>query len=175
MKIFKRVLLVILILILLPFVIALFVSKEYSMEKEIVINRPEGEVFEYVKHIKNQKDYNVWSMADPKMQTKDTGTDGTIGFVHYWNSEEVGEGEQEIIRISEDDRIEMELRFKRPLEGIADTYMSTEPVDAGSTKVKWGMKGANSYPFNFMNLFNGRMVGSALQDGLTNMKNNLEK
>jgi hypothetical protein len=175
MKIFKTILIVILILIALPFIIALFVKKEYTMEKEIVINRPEAEVFDYVKHIKNQSEYNVWSMADPNMKTEERGTDGTVGFVHYWNSDEVGEGEQEITRIVEGDRIEMELRFKRPMEGKGFSFMSTEPVDAGSTKVKWGMSGESSYPWNFMNLFSEATMGSAFEDGLKNMKTNLEK
>ncbi len=175
MKILKTLLIIILALIALPFLIALFIKNEYSLEREIVINKPEAQVFDYVSHIKNQNEYNVWSMADPNMKTEERGTDGTVGFVQYWNSEEVGEGEQEITKIEQGDRIEMELRFKRPLEGKGYSYMSTEPVDAGSTKVKWGMSGESSYPWNFMNLFTDATMGSAFEDGLKNMKNNLEK
>ena len=174
MKILKRILLVVLILIALPFIIALFVKNDYEVQRDITINRPEAEVFDYIKHLKNQDNYNVWSMADPNIKMHESGTDGTVGFVYGWESEEVGVGEQEIKAIAEGERVDMELRFKEPFEGIGQTFMATEEVPGG-TKVTWNMKGESSYPMNFMNLFNEGMLGGALQGGLENMKKNLEK
>ena len=49
------VFIIIVIVILLPFVIALFVSKEYSVEAGIVINKPKHEVFDYLKIVENQE------------------------------------------------------------------------------------------------------------------------
>ena len=54
MKIVKNTLLIIVSLIVLLLVIALFVNKEYSVEREVTINKPKEVVFNYVKHIKNQ-------------------------------------------------------------------------------------------------------------------------
>ena len=52
------------------------------------------------------------------MKIETHGTDGTPGFVSAWNStsNEVGEGEQEIKKITEGERVDTELRFKRPFE-----------------------------------------------------------
>lgn len=175
MKIFKKILLVVVILIALPFIIAIFVKKDYAIEREIVINKPKTEVFDYVKHIKNQDTYSVWNMADPAMKKTYKGTDGTVGFVYGWNgNDEAGEGEQEITAIAEGERVDMDLRFIRPFESTGHAFMATADADGG-TKVTWGMKGRSAYPMNFMNLFMGSMVGGALEEGLTNMKNNLEK
>jgi hypothetical protein len=176
MKVLKGILIVIAVLIAIPLIGALFINKEYSTEREIIINKPEAQVFDYVKHIKNQDTYSVWNMKDPNMKQESRGTDGTVGFVNSWNgNDDVGEGEQEITNIKEGERIDMQLRFKRPMESTGNAYMITEPAGENSTKVKWGMHGESSYPFNFMNIMMDGMLGSDLQKGLENMKKNLEQ
>ncbi|MBA2761849.1 MAG: polyketide cyclase, partial [Segetibacter sp.] len=60
MNTLKIILLVILIIIAIPLIIALFVSKEYNIEREITINKPKQEVFNYVKNLKNQDNYSKW-------------------------------------------------------------------------------------------------------------------
>lgn len=175
MKILKKILIVILIIIALPFIIALFVKNDYTIEKTVTVNRPEAEVFDYIRHLKNQDEFSVWAMEDPDMKQTFRGNDGTVGFVSAWESEKVGVGEQEITNISEDERVDVALRFKEPFEGEATAYLATDAIDANTTKVTWAMKGSSSYPMNFMNLFNESMLGNALQTGLENMKANLEK
>lgn len=175
MKILKRILIVIVILVAMPFVIALFINKEYDVTREIVVNKPRAEVFDYVKHIKNQDYYSVWNMADPTMKKKFTGTDGTVGFIYHWDgNDDVGEGKQQITAISEGERVDMDLKFIRPFDGDAHTYMATKDT-TGGTKVIWNMKGYSNYPMNIMNLFMNKQLGGAFEEGLTNLKNNLEK
>lgn len=176
MKVLKIILIAIAVLIAIPLIGALFVGKEYKIEREITVNRPETFVFDYVKHIKNQDKYSVWNMADPNMKQEFKGTDGTVGFVNSWNgNDDVGEGEQEITAIKEGERIDMQLRFKRPMESTTNAFMATEPVNANSTKVKWGMYGESSYPMNFMNFMMDGMLGPDLEEGLQNLKKNLEQ
>ncbi len=175
MKALKWLLFIVLGIIALLLIIPLFVNMEYVVEREVIINKPRAEVFDYVKHIKNQDTYSVWNLADPNKKQTFTGTDGTEGFVYGWNgNDDVGEGEQEITAINEGSRIDMELRFKRPMEDVAQAYMITEDAGDGKTKVKWAFTGTNSYPRNGMNLMMDSMMGGALQDGLDNMKKNLE-
>lgn len=109
---------VIVILIAILLVVALFVSKEYSVEREVTINKPKGEVFTYVKNLKNQDRYNKWVMMDPKVKRDYRGSDGTVGFVATWDSDnsDVGKGEQEIKNITEGQRMDMEVRFEKPLK-----------------------------------------------------------
>ena len=54
MKTLKKILLVIAIIIAIPLVIALFVKREYSIERTITINKPKQEVFDYVKHLRTR-------------------------------------------------------------------------------------------------------------------------
>lgn len=176
MKILKKIIIAILIIIAIPFVIALFVNKEYVVQREIVINKPEQEVFSYIKHLKNQNNYSVWCLTDPNMKKEYTGTDGTPGFIYAWDgNSDVGKGEMEIKSITENERVDIDLRFIEPFEGTGKAYLATEPVDANSTKVTWHMQGESNYPMNIMNLFMDSMLGKTLHEGLTNLKSVLEK
>ena len=87
MKTLKKILLVVAIIIAIPLIVALFVKNEYAVERKIVINRPKGEVFNYLKHLKNQDNYSKWVRMDPNMKKDYKGTDGTVGFTSYWDSE----------------------------------------------------------------------------------------
>jgi uncharacterized protein YndB with AHSA1/START domain len=179
MKILKRVLLVIAIIIAIPLIVALFVKKDYAVEREIIINKPKQEVFDYIKQLKNQDNYAKWNMMDPAMKRTYTGTDGTVGFIAGWDSEnpDVGKGEQEIKQITEGEKIDFELRFKKPFEATNAAYMTTEAVGEGQTKVKWGFNGHMPYPMNFMCVFMNmdEMIGADFSTGLTNLKTILEK
>ena len=97
MKTFTRILIGIAVLLAIPLVMALFISKNYSVTREITINKPKQEVFNYVKLLKNQDYYNVWVQMDPNMKKEFRGTDGTVGFVYAWEgNDKAGAGEQEI-------------------------------------------------------------------------------
>lgn len=179
MKNLKKIFTVIAIIIAIPLVVALFVKKDYVVEREIIINKPKAEVFEYIKFLRNQDNYSKWNMMDPDMKKTYKGTDGTIGFISAWESkmENVGAGEQEIVNMIDGERIDMKLRFKVPFEAQNDAYMITEDMSNNQTKVKWGFKGAFPYPFNLMGLFMDmeKAVGGDLEVGLQNLKNLLEK
>lgn len=176
MGVFIKILIGIVILIAVILVIALFVKNEYSIEREIAINRPKQEVFDYVKHLKNQDNYNKWVMEDPNMRKDFKGVDGKIGFVYAWDGNaKAGKGEQEIKEIAEGNKVDIEIRFIRPFEGIAQTNISTQSLSGNETKVKWVMNGRSSYPMNLTNLFINNMLGKDLTASLTSLKTILEK
>jgi hypothetical protein len=179
MKILKRILIVLAVFAVVILVAALFMKKDYAVVREIAINKPKHEVFDYVRNIKNQNFYSVWNMKDPNAKMSYKGTEGTVGFTSSWESDVrgVGTGEQEIKKIVEGDSIDMELRFKKPMEMTDYAYMATEAIDSTQTKVKWGFYGKMKYPMNvmlpFMNM--DKMLGGDLETGLGNLKAILEK
>lgn len=174
MKILKKILLVIAVLIAIPLLAALFIRKDYQVNRSVTINRPAAEVFQYVKLQKNQDHYNKWVMADPAMQKNYRGDDGSIGFVYAWDSKKMGKGEQEIKSITEGKEVTTELRFEKPMESVGQATISTEPVNDNQTRVGWAMKGTTSYPFNIMNLFMDGMLGKDMESSLALLKSNLE-
>ena len=175
MKIVKNIFLVVISIIVLLLIIALFVKKEYAVEREITINKPSEEVFNYVKYLKNQDNYSKWVMMDPAMKKDFRGTDGAEGFVYAWDSKEAGKGEQEIKKITDGKQLDIEIRFEKPFAGRADVHMITEEAAPNQTKIKWGMNGKNKYPMNIMNLFMDNMLGKDLNKSLATLKGILEK
>tara|TARA_R110000850_G_scaffold146877_12_gene269066 strand:+ start:748 stop:1281 length:534 start_codon:yes stop_codon:yes gene_type:complete len=175
----RKILVVVATIIAIPFVVALFVQKDYSVTRTITIDKPISEVFNYVKHLKKQDNFSKWAQMDLDMVKTYRGTDATVGFVSAWASEnpDVGVGEQEIIAIDEGKRIDFELRFISPFEATEPAYMSTAAVNANQTKVDWGFSGHFAYPTNLMFLFIDfeTMIGADLQQGLESLKVVLEK
>ncbi len=172
------VLYIILGIIALLLLAGLVISKDISATKEIIINRPAGEVFNYIKYIKNQDNYSKWASLDPHMKSEHRGTDGTVGFVNHWSgNKKVGEGEQEITAIEEGKALYTDLRFIKPFKSFAKAKMTTVAIDANSTKVTWGFESKMNYPMNIVKLFMNmsEMVGRDFSTGLTNLKAVLEK
>jgi len=179
MNVLKKVLVGLVVIVAIPLIAAVFLTKTYMVEREIVISRPTADVFAYVKQLKNQDNYSVWSMMDPHMTKSYQGEDGTLGFVASWSSDnkQVGVGEQEIKAIVENERLDFELRFFKPFKATDSAYMTTTPISETETKVTWGFNGHMKYPMNIMLVLMDmdKMLGDALQTGLDNLKGVLEK
>jgi hypothetical protein len=163
-------------IIALLLIIALFMNKGYKTYREIIIRAPREKAFDYLKHIKNQDNFNKWIMVDPEMKREFKGTDGTVGFIYAWNgNKEAGEGEQEIKAITEGKSIQMEIRFVRPFAGIAQAEMTTEPLPDDQTKVSWSTASEMKYPLNIMLSMIVKMLEKDMDTSLTTLKNILEK
>jgi len=178
MKIVKRILLGIAALIALFLVVALFVKKDFAVEREVVINKPKTEVFDYLKSLKNQNNWSTWVMMDPNIKMSYRGNDSTPGFVSAWDgNSEVGKGETTIKSIIEGERIDMEIHFIEPFESYSPAYLHTEAIGDTQTKVKWGMSGTMVYPMNAMQLFMSmdKAIGTEYQKSLLNLKGKLEQ
>lgn len=179
MRILKRIFLFVLALVGIALIIALFVKKDYTVVREVAINKPKKEVFDYLRFLKNQDNFSKWASMDPAMQKNYRGVDGTVGFVSAWKSDkkDVGSGEQEIKKITEGERLDYELRFKEPWESTSNAYLTTNVVDSNKTSVTWGFQGKMPYPMNLMRLFMDMndMIGQDLSTGLNNLKILMEK
>src|SRR5688572_44604 len=163
MKILKKILLVIAILIAIPLIAALFISRDYTVAREVTVNKANETVFNYIRFQRNQEQYSRWVMQDPVMQKEYRGTDGDVGFVYAWDSKEMGKGEQEIKQVTDGKEVRTELRFEKPMKSVAQTSMITQPVAENQTRVQWRMEGRSSYPFNFMNLFMDGILGKDME------------
>jgi len=178
-KVIKYIAIFVLLLIVAVLVVAAFVPSEFLVVREVKINKPKSEVYDYTKLLKNQDNFSVWSKIDLNMKKEFKGVDGTVGFVSAWESEnpDVGKGEQEIIAIDEGNRIDYELRFLEPFESTSPAYMIFNSVDSNTTSVQWAFDGEMPYPMNLMLLFVNmeEELGKDLSGGLTNLKEILEK
>jgi len=158
--------------------LALIAPKTYDVSRAIEISRPKQEVFDYLRSLRKMDEWSPWAKKDPNMEKRLTGTDGEVGCVSYWNgNKDVGEGEQEIKKVIDGERIESELRFFKPWKSTSDCYTKVDETNAGKTKVTWGFSGKNKFPMSIMMLFMSmdKMVGKDFEEGLATLKTVLEK
>jgi len=169
---------IILAILALVVILALIAPKTYDVSRSIEVARPKQEVFDYLRSLKKMDEWSPWAKKDPNMEKKFTGTDGEVGCVSYWNgNKDVGEGEQEIKKIIDGERIESELRFLKPWKSTSDCYTTVTDAGSGNTKVTWGFSGKNKFPMSIMMLFTSmdKMVGKDFEEGLATLKTVLEK
>lgn len=178
MKFLKKLGILLITLIALVLIIALFVKKDYHVSRSVEVSVSNADAFDYVRYLRSQDEFAVWQAMDPNVKQTYSGEDGSVGAIYKWDSkvEDVGAGEQEIMKIDDGKRIDFELRFTRPWEMTGDAYMTTEPLGDSKTKVTWAFEGSTPWPWNFFFLFmdmDGEL-GPDLQKGLDNLKQNLE-
>lgn len=177
MNIFLLILLILAGLVALVLIVASIAPKAYSVTREITIDRPRMEIFNYARMLKNQEKYSVWVMRDPNVHIVYTGIDGTVGAKSAWRSDNknVGVGEQEIKKIREGDSIEVEIRFEKPFRstGFGETVL--DEIAPGKTTVTNRFFGTSKYPFNAMNFMMDKMLGKDMEQNLKNLKGILER
>jgi hypothetical protein len=166
-------------IVLLVLIVALFTKKEYAIEQDETINQPSEKVFNYIKFLRNLDYYSKWVMMDPNARKSYAGSDGTVGFIASWDSDDknVGKGEQQINKIIEGKQMDLEIRFEKPFRSVAPAYIATDRINDSTTRVRWGFSGKMNYPMNAMLLFINipEMLKKDLKVSLTNLKNILEK
>ena len=165
-------------LVLLILFLAIIAPKSYNVFRTIEVSRPKKEVFEYLRSLKKMDEWSPWAQKDPNMEKRFTGNDGEVGALSYWNgNKDVGEGEQEVTRIANGERIESELRFLKPWKSTSDCYLQIDAIGSDKSKVTWGFSGKNRFPMSIMMLFMSmdKMVGKDFETGLQNLKTVLEK
>lgn len=179
MKLLKKVTYFLIAFLAVVLIAALFAPKEYGMVRSVEIQKPNAEVFEYIKYVNNQENFSVWTKMDPDTKREYKGTDGEVGYIATWKSDNknVGKGEQEIIKIEEGKRVDFELRFIEPMKATDYAYFETESLDSSLTMVKWGFDGEVAYPMNVMLFWMDmeKMLAPALEEGLENLKVLLEE
>src|SRR6476620_4415010 len=147
MKIVKRILVGAAVLVAVLLIVGLFVRTEFAVEREVIINKPKDDVFNYVRYLRNHDNFSKWAAMDPQMKKDYRGTDGTVGFVSAWESknQDVGKGEQEIKKITEGERIDVEIRMRSPFQSTDPAYMTTESIGDNQTRVRSGYLGKMNY------------------------------
>jgi len=169
-------LIIVVSIIALLLLAAAIMKKEMSLSSEIIINRSQADVFNYIKHIKNQEHYSKWVMADPNSKITYTGVDGTVGFKAAWNSQmkNVGVGEQEITKLTDGVGYDVILRFEKPFKGISYANATTQKLTDNQTKVITTFSSTTPFPMNLMSAMMKNMLLKDMNENSSNLKKVLE-
>jgi len=176
MNIILTVLLVLAGILALLLLIGLFMRKQHYVRREIVINASRQKVFDYLKYVKNQEAFNKHAMVSPDRERTFKGTDGTVGYIYAWRGDkDAGVGEKEIKNLIEGKRIEMEIRFVKPMKATASIIMDMESLSDQQTKLSWSNAGTLNYPINIMIPMMEKHVSKDMDSSLVTLKALLEK
>jgi len=176
MNIVITILLVVGGIIALVLLIALFMKREHYVKREIIINVPRQKVFDYVKLLRNQDEFNKHAMAGPDRKREFKGTDGTVGYIYAWSGDKnAGVGKKEIKNIIEGKKIEMEIRFVKPMRATASIIMETGSLSDDQTRVSWSNAGKLNYPLNILIPMMEKHVAKDMDSSLSTLKKILEK
>lgn len=176
MNIIIIILLVITGIIALLLILALFMKKKHYVNREIIINAPRQKVFDFLKLLKNQDQFNKWAKTDEDRKEETKGTDGTVGFIYSWSgNKSAGQGEKEIISIVEGKRIETEIRFVKPMRVSASAIFETASLSDDQTKVNMINTGTLKYPLNIMIPMAEKNFTKDMDTSLSTLKDILEK
>lgn len=175
MNVITIILLILAGIIALVFILALFMKKEHYVKRDIIINAPQQKVFDYIKLLKNQDEFNKDAKTDPNRKRAFKGTDGTVGYIYSWSgNKDAGVGEKEIIHIVEGKSIETEIRFEKPFKAVGRAIMETESLSDDQTKVYWSNAGVLKYPLNLLIPMVERSVAKGMDTSLSTLKKILE-
>lgn len=173
---FQTILLVLLVILVLALIYAYFAEKNFTISSETVINKPKSEVFAYTRLIKNQEKWSKWVMADPNIKIQYAGIDGEVGFKSAWQSEDknVGVGEQEIMKINGENGHDVQIRFKKPFEGISTANYALESLSENQTKITTTFYSSNPFPMNLITPIIKNMLKKDMDINSANLKGQLE-
>lgn len=175
MSALKKLLVLVGVLITLFVATSFFISKDYSVERTIVINAEPSEIYPYVVDLKEWSKWGVWFKRDPNMELEFSGPDRAIGMRSEWKSETEGNGEMEIIQLEHNRRVLYRLYFP-DFDMGSNGAVEIKPTSNGSI-VTWRDEGTvDNNPINrYFALMMDGMIGPDFEMGLENLKILAEK
>jgi Polyketide cyclase / dehydrase and lipid transport len=169
------ILYIIIVIVAFVFVAALLMPKTHYVEREILIQAPRQKVFDFIRFLQNQERFNTNAMEDANREKTFKGTDGTVGYIYAWKgNKDAGEGEKEIMNITDGKSVEMEIRFVKPMKATARIIMSTEPITENKTKLSWSNAGTLPVPINLFIPKMKKHVAKDMDKSLAKLKAMLE-
>jgi carbon monoxide dehydrogenase subunit G len=173
----KFVVVVLMIMVCLTGFVALRPS-HFEVTRTTTIAAPPAAVFAHVDDLHKWKAWSPWEKMDPNATETHEGPEAGKGAKMSWDSKknEVGAGSMTIVDDKSPESVTLKLEFKRPMEGVADSFFTFTPVEDGKTKVTWKTSGENGFVGKAYGLIVDfdKMMGSEFEKGLAEMKNVVE-
>ena len=169
---------ILLLLALIIIALGYYLKNEYTVTREITINKPKQEVFNYIKLLKNQNEYSYYNRKDPETIKSYAGTDGQVGFTCTWSSKinSIGSGTQTISKIVEGASLCCTIQFTKPLPLASTAEINVTALNDQQTKVTWIFSSHYKFPLHiiiyFLNL--EKLIGTDLASSLVTLKEKLE-
>ena len=169
--------------LLLVLLIALYLAnrlvfKEFHLERTITINRSRDDVFAYIRMLRNDSNWNAWSLKDPAAETGFRGLDGTVGATTTWKStqRELGTGEKEITEIIDGSKLTCQIRLFSPFKATFPSILQTESITPTQTQVTMIMHDTMRFPMGLICMLMGQhsKITTEFDTSLSNLRKIME-
>jgi hypothetical protein len=177
MKFLKVFLMVLVVLIAIFFIGGMLLPNTYSVSRSINIAASDTVIYQNIADLNKFLKWNPWSKMDPNSKYDLKGTPEQVGHQYHWQGDKSGEGEMGIVGVTPYQKIEMDLKFIKPFESLANVTFDLSK-EAEGTKVIWTMSGNNNIIGRWMCLVMGgmdKMIGKDFESGLQSLKEMSEK
>lgn len=174
MTVVLQVLIAIAIIVVAILIYTYLQPGDFKIERSIVIDSPPEIVFPYVNNPIKAELWNPFSKADPNIQRSFSGpADGVGAHMSWVGNSMAGEGSVTIVESVPQERVRVQLDFKKPFQGTNFGEYTLSPLNEKQTKVTWGMTGKAAFIPRVICVFVGgmdKMMGGQFDAGLTTMK-----
>ena len=176
MKTLKRVLAGIIAVIVLVVVVGFALPHQVHVERSIVINAPQDQLYDALNGFKRFNEFSPWATLDPNTQYFYAGPESGVGAQMSWTSTDskVGSGTNEVVESTPPSFIRTRLVFGG--QPPAEASFKLEPADGG-TRVTWGFDcdlGGNPIAHYFGLMFD-KWIGGDYEKGLAKLKQVMEQ
>lgn len=176
MRIFRKLIVFLISLVVLLTIIGLFLPQQVHIERAVSISKNPETVYPYVDNPKTFNQWSPWARMDPKTIYSYSGPERGVGAAMSWDSEDpnVGKGSWTITEAIPNKLVNMALDFGEM--GTATSFFKFEPEDQG-TRVIWGFDedlGMNPIA-RWFGLMLEKWVGAEYEKGLINLKELVEE
>ena len=167
---------IILGIIVLILVIAAVMPGKYVIEKQIIINKPQQEVYAKVADFNFYREWNPWQKSEPAAKYKIIGTPATVGHKYEWEGRKIGSGSLTVASVTPYNKIDLDLEFIKPWKTKAFDNWTFEDLKNGTSKVIWHNSGPLPYPTaRLMGPVISKNLSTQFVQGLNSLKEMCEK
>ena len=162
-----------LILIAIFIVIGLFLPKDYTVSRSIVIDSDSETIHQYVGDLSNWELWSPWIESDPTLEIKLGEKTKGEGASQSWRGED-GSGSLTFVKSDPERGVQYDLDFN---DGQYKCVASFDYESQGdSTKVTWNMQGSMDVPIigGYLASKVDSLVGLEFEKGLEKLKNVVE-
>ena len=176
MKLVRNIVIGVVGVLALVMVIGLFLPRNVSVERSVVIDAPPEAVFARVNSLSGFNDWSPWYGRDPDALYAIEGPESGVGSKMSWKSDQkdVGSGTLEIVESRAPEYVESALDFGRQGGGIAS--FTLEPAGEAGTEIRWSFStdmGANPLA-RYFGLMMDSYIGPDYETGLAKLKDVVE-
>lgn len=148
---------------------------QFRIARSASVQAPPEKVYVLINDLKGFNSWNPFLRMEPDAKVTYSGPAAGRGAAYAWEGRKTGAGRMEIVETAAPSRVEMRLEFLKPFVAT-NTAEFTIDGRGRETTVTWAMSGRMSFVHKLMGvLFNSdKMVGKSFEDGLANLKAQVE-